>query len=38
MIKGDDFVVQANIAIFRTLNHDLEFKTKWGGGKIIIWL
>ena len=27
-IKVDDFVVHANIAIFRTLNHDLKFKTK----------
>ena len=27
-IKGDDFVVHANIAIFRTLNHDLKFKTQ----------
>ena len=27
-IKGDDFVVHANIAIFRRLNHDLKLKTK----------
>ena len=27
-IKGDDFVVHANITIFRTLDHDLKFKTK----------
>ena len=27
-IKGNDFVVHANIAFFRTLNHDLKFKAK----------
>ena len=26
--KGDDFVVHANITIFRRFNHDLKLKTK----------